>query len=461
MWIAALVREFRDSREGAVAIYMAFILVILLGMTGLAVEVGLVLYKRQQQQTAADTAASAGALALRNGESATAATDEAKAIAAQSGYVNGANGVVVTFNNPPLTPPAINTYLANAAVQAIIQQPQTLILANLVTGWYGTGPINWNVQASAVANVGGSSACVAQLLPGQNPGVTINNGATVTLQQCGLQVCSKGNTALSMSGGTHLNLTEASGNLSDSQTVSVAGNASVTNGAQINNKGSCSAPSCKASQGACAPGEFDPYVNVQPNLTLPPAGCSNGTNKSYGHSNSGLQTLKPGVWCNGVSFTNDAQIKLNPGVYYVNKGNFNVGGNVHMDGTAVTIVLTGSGSNYATVTIGNGATVNLSAPTIGITAGIAFFGDNRDPWSSQSNQQQTFGGGAVMNINGAIYFPSTQVNFNNGITNPAGCTQLIAGTINFQGGADFSNNCAGTGTIAIGGGGGGPNGLVE
>ena len=55
--------------------------------------------------------------------------------------------------------------------------------------------------------------------------------------------------------------------------------------------------------------------------------------------------LNPGVWCNGVSFTNDAQIKLNPGVYYVNGGNFNVGGAVVMKGTGVTIVLTGTASD--------------------------------------------------------------------------------------------------------------------
>jgi hypothetical protein len=166
-------------------------------------------------------------------------------------------------------------------------------------------------------------------------------------------------------------------------------------------------------------------------------GCSNGTNKSYGHSNSGLQTLNPGVWCNGVSFTNDAQIKLNPGVYYVNGGNFNVGGAVQMSGTGVTIVLTGSGSNYANATIGNGATVTLSAPTSGATADIAFFGDRNAPASTTSN----FGGGATMNITGAIYLPTETVQFQNGITNPSGCTQLIAGIIQFQGGAEFSNNC--------------------
>ena len=56
-------------------------------------------------------------------------------------------------------------------------------------------------------------------------------------------------------------------------------------------------------------------------------------------------------------FTSSAQIQIGSGIYYVNGGNFNVGGAVVMDGTAgVTIVLTGSSGNYATVTIGNGAT---------------------------------------------------------------------------------------------------------
>ena len=61
------------------------------------------------------------------------------------------------------------------------------------------------------------------------------------------------------------------------------------------------------------------------------------------------------------------------GVYYVNGGNFNVGGAVVMNGTGVTIILTSSTSgNYATVTIDNGATVTLSAPTSGTTAGNRF-----------------------------------------------------------------------------------------
>ncbi len=448
--IAALARRFLQAEEGAVSIFVAGLLVVLLGMTALGTEIGLVLYQRQSQQMAADSAAFGGVIALQDGESDTGITLEAKAIAANIHYVDGSKGVVVTVNHPPIL--SVAQAGNSNAVEVVIAKPQTLTLAGLVGSTYGSGPVSWNVKASAVATVGGSPPCAAQLLPNQNPGVTISNGAVVKLNTCPLRVCSTANKALTMSGGAQLNLTDDSGNFTSKYPVSVAGQASITNGATINNVGNqCSSPApCKASQGACA-ANVDPYRNAYTLLTLPPAGCSLGTGKVYKY-NANVQKINPGVWCNGVSFTSSAQIQMARGIYYVNGGNFNVGGAVVMDGTAgVTIVLTGSSGNYATVTIGNGATVNINAMTTGTTAGIAFFGDKNAPWSSQSNKQQAFGGGASMNINGAIYFPSTQVNFNNGITNPSGCTQLIAGTINFQGGAYFKNNCPGNGTSPIGG----------
>jgi hypothetical protein len=57
-----------------------------------------------------------------------------------------------------------------------------------------------------------------------------------------------------------------------------------------------------------------------------------------------------------------------------------------------------------------------------------------------------------MDITGAIYMPTQLVQFSNGASNPSGCTQLVAGQIQFTGGANFSNNCAGLGTSGSGGG---------
>jgi hypothetical protein len=55
-----------------------------------------------------------------------------------------------------------------------------------------------------------------------------------------------------------------------------------------------------------------------------------------------------------------------------------------------------------------------------------------------------------MNITGAIYFPTEAVSFSNGVSNPSGCTQLIAGSMVFTGGASFNSNCATAGTKTIG-----------
>lgn len=442
--IATLARNIRQSEEGAVAIHMAFMVTAMLGIAALAIDIGFAYFKQRQMQSAADGAAYSAAIAKSTGHP-TAFRTEAYAVAGMVGFVNGSNGVTITVNNPPVSPPASATDAANAsAVQVIIRQPQSLPLVSLL--YSGA----FNVSAQAVASAGSGSACALQLSSSANPGVTISNGAAVTLMSCGMAVCSTGSTALTVTGGAALKLTDKSGNLSSSQSVSVAGSASVSNGASINNiQNTCTTP-CKAHQGACA-ASVDPYAGV----TMPtmPGGCSLGKQMNYPWtSGNPAYTLSPGVWCNGVIFGQGLTYKLNPGVYYVNGGTFNPAGGATLIGTGVTIVLTGSASNsysphYANVSIGNGSTVTLSAPTTGATSGILFFGDRSAPLSNTNS----FQGGAVMSLTGAIYLPTQTAVFSNGVSNPSGCTQLIAGVINFAGGAQFSNNCAGMGTSSIGG----------
>jgi hypothetical protein len=148
---------------------------------------------------------------------------------------------------------------------------------------------------------------------------------------------------------------------------------------------------------------------------------------------------------------------MSAGVYVIagnSNGGFTVAGGSQVTGTGVTIVLTGSGSNYATANINNGATVNLSAPSTGATAGLVFFADPNSP----STPGSTFGGGSQMTLTGALYFPSQTVNYQNGTNTTATCTQLIAWLIVFQGGASFNSNCANTGVGTIGA---SPSKLVE
>jgi hypothetical protein len=129
-------------------------------------------------------------------------------------------------------------------------------------------------------------------------------------------------------------------------------------------------------------------------------------------------------------------------------GTFSLQGGVTVTGSGVTIILTGNGSNYATANIANNATLNLTAPTSGSTAGVAIWADGAGPTTNSS----TIAGGASMNITGALYFPTQTVNFSNGASNGSSCTQLIAYDVNFSGSGSFSNaSCASAGALPIGG----------
>ncbi|HXJ03227.1 MAG TPA: hypothetical protein VNH44_18560 [Micropepsaceae bacterium] len=403
------------ARRGSVAVHIGLMMIAIIGMAALGSEIVFLLYKHRQMQMVADAAALSASTALSDGYPSDLNV-EARAIAAEDGFIHSVDGATVTVNNPPLTGSNAGN---NQAVEVIVDQPQTLYMTSLFRSGI------FDVAARAVAKAGTGSGCVLQLVASRNPGVTVSNGAVVTLAQCSLAVDSTGSTSLSMSGAAVIN----------ADSVSTSGGTSVTNGASIN-----ATNGVKAYQ----PPVADPYAGV----AMPAfSGCGAGftNNKSYGH---GTWTLSPsnGVYCKGLAFTNDAIVTMQPGVYFVDRGTLSVGGSVKLTGTGVTIVLTSStGAGYATASIGNGAIVTLSAPSSGATAGIIFFGDRRAPITNLID----FGGGALINITGALYFPSQKVSFSNGITNPSGCTQLIAGEIQFVGGSRFQSNCP-FGVVPIG-----------
>ena len=440
-------RSVIRTQDGVVAIHMAVTLAALLGMAGLATDVGLVFQLQRQMQAAADAAAFSAALAVSTGYPANYTT-EAYAVAGQNGFVNGANNVTVTVYSPPKAPPASTTDAANAsAIQVVIKQKQSPLNPSVVYSGFTV-----SAQAVAVPVPSTTPPCIVQLSPAASPGISIGNGANVHLGTCGIEACSTNSTqALLINGGA----TVTAQGLSAAGAISLSGGLTINSTHNINSLAGCPTGICTANT-ACAKTP-DPYAAQIASLTLPPGGCSLGTGQNYAwHSGNPAYTFNPGVWCGGVTFGQGLTYKLNPGVYYVNAGTFNVTGGATLNGTGVTIVLTGSGSSYANVNIA-GAAFNVSAPTSGTTSGIALLGDPKGP----STDTNTFQGGSQQNIQGAMYFPSESVVINNGTaTNSTACTQLVAGKISFQGGMSFGSSCINMGTSSLGGA-TGSNKLVE
>jgi hypothetical protein len=261
--------------------------------------------------------------------------------------------------------------------------------------------------------------------PAGGIGLNMSNGVTVQLNTCGATVDAKGASALSVTGGAQLT----------APSVSVAGGVAVSNGGKINSSGSCST-NCSSNNGKNV---ADPYAAVSmpamPGNSIPIPSLSWGSNGHY--------TLSPGVWNGNVNLSNGLTYNMQPGIYYVNGGNFNIG-SATVTGTGVTIVL-----NSGTVNISNGANATLSAPTTGPTAGIAFFGSR----TASASNVNSFAGGVTMKITGAIYFPTQNLSFSNGVStnNGAPCTQIIAGAITIVGGTTLNSTQCPQGVLPIAG----------
>jgi len=419
--------RFTDDSTGVSAVLVGLCLSAMLGGAGLAVDVGLWYADRREAQGAADAAAYTAAVDYTNGASpsVTFSTASARAVAAQYGFTNGTNGVTVAVNSPP----ASGSYTATSyyGFEVIITKPETLFFSSLFIK-------SASIKARAVAIPATSGEFCMELLNttagASNVNLNASNGSTIDMPKCGIADNGPGSCAMTLSGGADLTM----------QSLSVVGNYCTSNGATVNVSGT-------KTTGASA--VANPYASlslssVESSTSTNISNCDH-TNATY---NSGSNPLSPGVYCGGIGVYNSASITMSPGVYYVVGGYFTLGGATTATANGVTIILTGSGSNYAQANIAQGATFNLTAPTTGSTAGIAMWADSNSPTTDTA----TLAGGATMNVTGALYFPTQQVSFSNGASNASSCVQLIAYDVTFSGSGKFSDTgCTAAGARPIGG----------
>ena len=112
----------------------------------------------------------------------------------------------------------------------------------------------------------------------------------------------------------------------------------------------------------------------------------------------------------------------------------------------VTIYLTDSSASgqCGKIDISGGQSINITAPTSGETAGIAFWVDNTTA-NCPANTLVSFTGGSAASITGAIYAPKNQVTYSGGSSSGNGCTQIVSDALTISGPSYFQHNCSGTG----------------
>jgi hypothetical protein len=313
------------------------------------------------------------------------------------------------------------------SVTVTVTQPQIPLFSSY---WIGTS--SQNISATAVAIVNDKTANCILTLGNTGRGIYTQakdgnsriNNLNIQLTECSLFSNSSSADAIDIKGNNNTITTIAIGTVGG---VTWSGN---------NNPFSTTPTTGD-------PAVPDPYATVAKTW---PASCVSSCTPQSVPAGSGTVSLSPGVYSGGMNLrSNKTTYNLAPGVYYVGGPGFD-GGGQHMLATNVTIVLTGN-ANFSS----NNATINLTAPTTGWSAGIAIWAPPSNPLPAiRQTIALTIDNSDVANINGAIYAPEARVEYD-GNTAPSLCTQIVAHSVRFNGNSgNFTGNCNNVGMLLFG-----------
>jgi Flp pilus assembly protein TadG len=410
----------RNNQAGQVLVSAALMLVVLLGFAGLGIDMGIIRYQKRLQQSAADSAAIAGATNLPPYTGYQTAGQNA---AASNGFTDNTGGgacatpptalavgsVTVTLCQGPLIGPHAGD--ANY-VEAYVTAGQPTYFMRLL------GVNNETITARAVAtNFSGSTpganyGCLYTLgTPSASiEGVSLGGHAFLKAPSCGIVDNGNFNTT-----GNNIDVSASTFGVSGSRNGGGSAGGTITCSAGVS---SCPSYGTPAAPDPMTPSLTPPctYTCSMPGTTISINGGGNtncGTGCTFAN---GVYTISQGTYTKiTIQGVSSDQVVFSPGVYifdgtstnYNNPDGLMIPGNATISGTGVTFFFT----NTATVQITGNPTINLSAPSSGTYQGILMWQDKNDLNVGPSPQGPTLSGNSGSQFNGILYFPSDQLTF--------------------------------------------------
>jgi Flp pilus assembly protein TadG len=395
-----LLKRFWRDRRGGVAPMLALAALPLMGSVGAAIDFSRAASARTAMQAALDSTA---LMLSRELGTIPAANLSAKANALFAAQFQHPQNRAVEVTVKGETAPNANSITMSAASTSPTQ----------FMGIVGFQTVAIVARTATTHSFDGLG-CVLALDDSASGSAAAQGSTSVVLKGCSIYANSKDPAAVSAGG---------SGRIEAHSVHAVGGVSGETNITTVSGIHSKSAPLT------------DPYADVSyPEFF----GCTEQNFKA----NSDV-TIDPGVYCGGILVNAGAVLSLNPGIYYLDGGSLTVNGGATITGTGVTLVFTSKNRNgWADARINGNATVWLTAPKTGPTAGIVMFGDRNMPADSTFK----LNGGSTQYFGGAVYTPAALLEFSGGSNTGTSCTQIIVRRVTFTGNSAVALNCSNQGT---------------
>ena len=414
--IAAALRRIFDDRDGAVAIFFAASVMMLLGMAAIAVDLGFLYSLRGKLQNTADAAvlAAVGDLPDEDAARATAVDLATKNMPAAGHGTVLANADVVAGNWDADTRTFTPAGSPINAVRAVTRRSQAngnaagLFFARVL------GFDQVDMQATAIASSEAGDSCIVALDPSVDDALRIAGTASVTMG-CAARVNSTSSRALRTNGGGCITASE----------IYVAGDTI----------GTCIDPTAETG--------MEPMDDPLATLTPPDDYEDDGCTFTALVEVTTDTTLDPGAYCGGIHIYGSANVTFNPGNYVVDGSGLEIDGSGAVTGDEVMFYIEptavipfhhhqGPGK---TVHFAGSANITLSAPDSGAYKDVLIYQDPATP----SDRDLVFNGGADLELNGVLYAPNNLVRFA-GNGDPGGATSIVARMVYITGNANFGSN---------------------
>lgn len=390
--VRTLLKRFGQSKAGNMAITFALSAPVVVGAIGLGVDTGYWYFKTRGLQTAADTAAFSATVEKRRGGTAAQVQAVALAEAVEQGFDPSVGSIQV--NQPPLT----GNYRDNRAVEVLL----TLTVPRMFTSMFMQEDLALEARGVGHYDQAGK-ACALALAPEDSQALSFSGNSVTMLNECNLMSNSLADNSVSVTGASQITVPCI---------VSAGG---VVEGGSINMT-ACDQPMTQS------PPADDPYALIaKPPVTGPCLNFPGG---------AGPAAVGPGRYCGGGNLR--GIISFAPGMYVIDGGTLRVNATAMLSGSGVTFYFT----NNASIDVNGSATMTLSAPTSGPYAGMLFWGDNQNAFSTIN-----FNGNAASSLTGVIYFPSASTAFAGSFSGTNGCLRIAARRISVSGSMTMNSEC--------------------